>query len=429
MQILFLNNKFKIILLISILIIVFYRSPYIFLNGRFVAEEGSFWFRNAFIFGPIKGLTQIFFGSAYINIWPNISSVFASLVPLEYSPLVTVYFAFVVQLYLFIYIIFSQSDFLITNFDKLFLSLIVLLSPPMVPAVWLNTLTSQVYFTILSILIFFQKDNVNNFFTKSSPVILLISGLSSMPTCILSPFFIYKYFKNKNRSNFYNSIAITFSTVCQSFVYIYVKINSLELAGIQLRYNISLEKISNYTYNVLIKSFLGRDLTQTLFYKFLNFINLYILSFFIIILMLFFFKFIFKKIRKDKTLLSLVLFFLIQTCLAIYAAKLDQVQSRYAVIPGVLLIFIIYRIFQISFGALKFFTFSLIMLSLITGSYEYKLNNKYSHYLTCINCPDWKTEVAKWKKDPTYALKIWTYPGKTMYLHPKLYTHAHLGYP
>ena len=341
----------------------------------------------------------------------------------------TVYFAFVVQLYLFIYIIFSQSDFLITNFDKLFLSLIVLLSPPMVPAVWLNTLTSQVYFTILSILIFFQKDNVNNFFTKSSPVILLISGLSSMPTCILSPFFIYKYFKNKNRSNFYNSIAITFSTVCQSFVYIYVKINSLELAGSQLRYNISLEKISNYTYNVLIKSFLGRDLTQTLFYKFLNFINLYILSFFIIILMLFFFKFIFKKIRKDKTLLSLVLFFLIQTCLAIYAAKLDQVQSRYAVIPGVLLIFIIYRIFQISFGALKFFTFSLIMLSLITGSYEYKLNNKYSHYLTCINCPDWKTEVAKWKKDPTYALKIWTYPGKTMYLHPKLYTHAHLGYP
>ena len=38
-------------------------------------------------------------------------------------------------------------------------------------------------------------------------------------------------------------------------------------------------------------------------------------------------------------------------------------------------------------------------------------------------------EVAKWKKDPTYALKIWMYPGKTMYLHPILFTHSHLGYP
>jgi hypothetical protein len=38
----YLNKNFKIILLFSILLIVFYRSPYIFLNGRFIAEEGQF---------------------------------------------------------------------------------------------------------------------------------------------------------------------------------------------------------------------------------------------------------------------------------------------------------------------------------------------------------------------------------------------------
>ena len=58
MQMLFLNKDFflknyKIIFLLIILILIFYRSPYIFLNGRFVAEEGSFFFKNAYLYGPI----------------------------------------------------------------------------------------------------------------------------------------------------------------------------------------------------------------------------------------------------------------------------------------------------------------------------------------------------------------------------------------
>ena len=166
MPISFLNKNFKTILLLIILILVFYRSPYIFLNGRFVAEEGSVWFRNSYLFGPVVGFTQVFWGSGYFNLWANISSVFATYVPINYSPLVTVYFAFAVQLYLFIFIIFSKSNLIITNIDKILVSLVVLLSPVMVAEVWLNTLTSQVYFTILTILIYFQKDVVNSIFNK-----------------------------------------------------------------------------------------------------------------------------------------------------------------------------------------------------------------------------------------------------------------------
>ena len=228
MQISFLNKNFKTILLFTILILVFYRSPHIFLNGRFVGEEGSFWFRNSYLFGPIVGLTQVFWGSGYFNLWANISSVIASFVPLNYSPLVTVYFAFAVQLYLFIFIIFSKSDFIITNIDKVLISLIVLLSPCMVAEVWLNTLTSQVYFTILTILIYFQKDVSNSIFNKLSPIIVLISGLSSILPCVLSPFFIYKYFNNKIKLNLYNLFAIVIATIFQSIIYLYAKINNLD---------------------------------------------------------------------------------------------------------------------------------------------------------------------------------------------------------
>ena len=83
MLISFLNKNFKIIFLLILLILIFYRSPYILTNGRFIAEEGSFWFRNAYLDGPLAGITQIFWGSGYLNLWANIASVFATFVPIK----------------------------------------------------------------------------------------------------------------------------------------------------------------------------------------------------------------------------------------------------------------------------------------------------------------------------------------------------------
>ena len=90
----YLIKNYKIILLLAIILLAFYRSPYIFLNGRFVAEEGSFFFKNAYLYGPIYGLSQILFGNGYFNLWANVSYVFATFLPLKYAPFGTVYMAF-----------------------------------------------------------------------------------------------------------------------------------------------------------------------------------------------------------------------------------------------------------------------------------------------------------------------------------------------
>ena len=423
MQTLFLNKKFflknyKIILLIFFLLLIFYRSPYIFINGRFVAEEGSFWFRNAYFFGPIKGLTQIFFGSGYLNLWANISSVVASFLPLEFSPFGTVYMAFSVQLFLLIYIIFSESNFLKSGYDKFFICLITLVTPPMVAEVWLNTLTSQVYFSMITILIYFQKNSFENFFNKLSPIILLISGLTSLIPCVLFPFFFYKWHVQKNYSNLLNLFTLGFATTLQLFIFIFIKINNLELAGSNLRYEISFEKIISYFYNVIVKTFLGRDLTQTTFYKFFDLSHLsFVISLLVVLfLFLFFLRFFFKKIKDDKILKFLILFLIIQSLFVIYAGKDHQVQGRFALIPGILLLFSTYRFLQITKGVTKIIFSSFLLISLTTGFYEYKINNKYKHFLECFNCPIWKDEVRNWKMDNNYELKIWNYPGKTMKL-------------
>ena len=110
------KNNYKIILFIIIILLALFKSPFIFLNGRFVAEEGSYWFYNSYFNGPISGFFQIFLESGYFNLWPNIASVFATFVPLEFSPYVTVYFAFLVKIYLFSFIIFQNSIFFKNKF-------------------------------------------------------------------------------------------------------------------------------------------------------------------------------------------------------------------------------------------------------------------------------------------------------------------------
>ena len=109
-------------------------------------------------------------------------------------------------------------------------------------------------------------------------------------------------------------------------------------------------------------------------------------------------------------------FFIIQSVLAIYAAKFESVQGRYAVVPGILLLFVTYKTYQVTDKWSKNLCAILIFLSLLTGAYEFKTNNIYSHFLICRNCPEWKNEVKKWRQDNSYNIKIWDYPRKFMTL-------------
>ena len=416
---LFLNKNYKLLFFSFLCLLIFYRSPYIFLNGRFIAEEGQWWFNNVFINGSLSGFTYIYWGSNYFNFWANISSVVASLFPLEYAPLGTVYMALFVKLYLLIYILYSESNFLVKNVDKIIISLLIILAPTMTSTIWLNTLVSQIYFSIFVILIFFQKTNTNNFFNKSSIIILFISGMTSLISCIFTPFFFFKYLAKKNKENFISFLSLLIPTFIQSSIFIYSNLNEL---SDQNRFLLTSDKFLNFIYNAYAKSFLGTDLTKFIFFNIFQENKLIIL----IVISIFIFGFtflVFKNNFKDKTLAYLILFFVVQSILAISASKFDQVQGRYATIPSVLLLFCVYRFYQINKNYFRYICLSLIISTLLIGFFEYKINNKYPQLLSCLeNCPNWKEEVKKWREDNNYELKIWDYPRKKMSLNklPKL---------
>ena len=414
---LYLKKNFRIIFILFLILLIFYRSPYIFLNGRFIAEEGSWWFSNVFANGPLSGLFYIYWGSSYFNFWANISSVLAYFFPLEMAPLITVYMALIVKFYMFLYIFYSQSKFLKNNFDKSIISLILLLAPTMTSTIWLNTLVSQVYFSIIVILIFFQKENSSSFIDKFSNVILFIAGMTSILACFFTPFFLYKYFKNKNKYYFFRFISSFVPFVFQLIIFVYSNFTNLTDEN---RFFLSINKLVNFLYNVPIKSIFGTDLSKIIFYDFLNSnMIIAVLCVLIVLILLSYVTYNILKEYKDEVLLYLIIFFIFQSIFAIYSSKYDQVQGRYAVIPSVLFLLFIYRLFQINRN-FKIIFFIMIISSISLGFFEYRINNKYPQLLNCLdNCPIWKEEVDKWRLNNDYVLKIWDYPRKTMTLKKK----------
>ena len=407
--------KLKLFSFLALLIIIFYRSPYILLNSRFVSEEGYVFFRNSFLEGPVYGLFQIFWNTGYFNLWANIGSVLALIPPIEYAPFATVYLSLFLKLFIIYYILNSSSSLLINIYYKVIASFIVILSPPIVPEIWLNTLNSQSFFGILTILIFFQNNEDQKLIHKTSPYVLFIGGMSALYTCVLSPFFLVKYLLTKNKNDFKNFIFISFATLVQFSIVVYTKLNNMIF---DVRFQPSIEKLINYCYNVIVKSILGRETSQYLIGNLYN-INTYILLIiflFFIFFIIYLFVFLTKK-EKDNTLIFLLLFFVTESLLVFIGSWGSEVQGRYAVVPGVILLFIFLRLLQYNQKIIKIISMSVIFFSLMAGSYEFKHNTKYPSFLICMGCPHWKEEIKQWKKDKNYTIKIWNYPGKEMSLY------------
>ena len=185
----------------------------------------------------------------------------------------------------------------------------------------------------------------------------------------------------------------------------------------------------NYVYNILAKPILGRQITHFLWNDAillipgLNYLYLFILIF--LCLMIFMFKNyknLYEIIIKNKVLAYLIYIFFSISILVLVGAAGNYVGGRYAVIPGVILLLILLHLaFEFQGKKTKLFFIILISISLISGINEFRPptkndKNQYIRYLDCINCPDWKSEVKKWKNDNTYTIGIWPYPKKTMNL-------------
>jgi len=428
----FFKDKLYKVFFIFLIFFAYYRSPYIFNNGRFFSLDLTYYFA-ALSLSFFDAITYIDYAARYINLISNISALISSkLFELDNAQFVSVYLSLLIYSIIFYLILFKESYLFKRKYQKFLGAFIVLIAPVMSFEIWLNAINLQVYLGILTFVILFLKDqNKNILFYFIS---IAISGLSGVYACIFMPFFFLKFINIRNNFNLICFLSITVCTFIQlAIIYTSLGISLLDESNTALTFskyeNISFaykfEAIS-FAYNVIIRSFFGSSFPIYLASFFnmdlqaaLNNENvrnfLFLFSVLIIILSFVFFVIATVSIKdyNDKLIyLILIFLFFITSFVIIFGGVSMNLQGRYAALTGTILIFSFLHLSRVSsFNFMKSLSIILVIFTIISGVYDFRYE-KFIYYLDCINCPDWSEEVRKYKLDKNYILKNWPYHGK-----------------
>ena len=422
------SNKSKIIFFLIIILISFYRSPYIFLEGRFFGEEGELWFKSAYENNFFKHFSYFAEIAGYYNLIVNLLTELSTYVPLIYAPLVTVYGSFIIILIPILLILFKDSYLFKNDKQKFVGCLIFFITYPHVPEIWLNSVNSQIYLFFISLLILYLKpsDKKNKILMSS---LLFLSGMSGIYSCSLTPLYLLKYYFTKTKNDLINSIILVFCSITQLSLIIYSKFSGKLYESI-INPSFTIDGIINLIYNFFAKPIIGRQSLHFIYessglqnFGYISMLLIFLSIFVIIFFILLRSKFI-EFFYKDYVLQSLLIFYALIFMIVILGADNFQTSGRYAAIPGVLFLLIIFRIgTNFNSKTIANFFSILLLISIITGFYEFRPNvkNIYSNHhslknLDCLNCPNWQEEVKRFREDNSYQLKIWPYDNKAMQL-------------
>ena len=380
------KNSYSLIFFLFIFVLIFYRGPCFLTEGIFQSDEFEF-YKNAKENGLLNGLFYVYPGAGYFKLWTNISTTTASFFSFNDAKLITTYFSLLSYIIIFLLIYNLNSELFINLRYKIFAIFIVLLSPPMTPEIWMGSAHTREYFGILSFILIFYNPQYQSTFNKIIVnIFIFVSGLSSVWAVVLTPVYFIKFIfikSKQNLSSFFSSLAASIIQVLIIFnQYLFV---NLDLDSSQ-RFQIEISKIFNFIYNVPIRSFFGSTIPKFLFLE----SNLYfqkgfdlVVYFLTLILILFT---IFYIIKKKDFILNLIFlsFILISGFSLIGSLYSDFSGGRYAVVPGVILIFLVLRVYTIEKNLLlKFITGFLLFFSVLTGLIEFKYKSPLPHFLNC----------------------------------------------
>ncbi len=374
---------FSVLFFFLISILIIYRGPCFFYEGIFETNEYEF-YKYAKENGFFSGLFFVYKGAYYFKLWTNIANTTASFFEFETAKLITTYFSIIAYYIIFTYIFFFNSNILPTQKEKIFAIFVILFSPGMTPEVWMGSAHIREYFGIFAfVLLFYDPKNDSNLKKFYSNLLIIISILSSVWATVLSPIYFIKFFFKRNKDNLIFFISSFVSSLIQFLIVMnWYFIKSFE----NNRFQIESEKLFSFIYNVPVRSFFGSTIPKFLFEKndihLLPFFNLFIFA-----LSLFFFIFLIIYIikKKDFNLNLIFISFILISCFALFGSMYSTfVGGRYAVVPSVILIFLVLRIFTLEKNfLLKILSGILLLSSLIVGLVEFKYKSPAPNLLSC----------------------------------------------
>jgi len=375
------NKIFFISFCLLLIFLIVFRSPcYFFQEGYWHIEAYPFYkysIDNSFL----KSIFYVYPYASYYELTLNIVSKFGTYFP-NYSTLIDVYFALSIKLGIFFYIFFSDSIIFNEQKYKILVIFLILFSPPMTPEIWLTTLHAKAYFGILSFILIFQKfENLENYKKNIYRFLIIFSGLSSIYASIFAPIYFLRLLITKNKDNFINFLSSLIPLLINFFIFIRFSLLNVN----DDRFSFDIGKIESFSYNILLRPFFGSSIPK-FFHSKLNIENnevIYIAFLLIIIFSVLTLYKIYQK--KDEITLLIFTSFLLQSAFVFIGSLYgDFVGGRYAVIPGIIILILIIRLFQIEKNYIfKIIFGTLILLSIIVGFMEFKYFTPLPDIINC----------------------------------------------
>ncbi|MCZ6672755.1 MAG: hypothetical protein O7C75_07435 [Verrucomicrobia bacterium] len=419
-----LSKNWEWVVLTLAALLVFLRVPRILLEGRFWAEDGVLYFRQAYISGNDLGTFLSSEVGYYSLINRIIGYVSGNWLPLDYAPLLHCWVAFFFLLLPVLILLFSKLPGIETSWQKLLgIGLVLFVTPNL--ETWLSLALSQFHNGLAVALILVSKSDRRwmrwiRYFT------LIVAGLNSPFPCFFVPFFWLIWIINRDSEKLLECILLSVFTLIQAWVVI-----SLPDSGLRPLFL----SLSFLPYALIVKQFLlafggwsfADGHVSELRRIFLE--NYWLFSW---VVPAVYGAIICLIVRyKDKVagfLFFSGIFVLILSVIGDLGMPNPEARiiyldviigGRYFFVPNMLFFLSLLVLSSNERGiwdkAISLTIKGLLVWVIVVGIFNYNPNSKYAEDFFV--GPSWKEEIAKWREDPSYLVHIWPI-RKTLQLPP-----------
>jgi len=420
------RRRERLFWLTLIAVLMVSRAPHLVLDPRFWAEEATMYFSYARQSGVIASLLFISTGyPSYLNISANIpATIAANLAPLSVAPLVTTWWAFLIQLIPFVLVLFGNSRIWVTRPQRLLVSALLLFGPPVVTGeVWLNSTNSQVFCGIIGVILLCERtDGQTRVVVWLYRALLVFCALSGPYTIFLAPAYIVKARLEGTAEAKRHAWMVVTAVLIQAVAHVLTRVG-FPYAPNRLAGGHWGVRLTTMFFNGVVYTIFGYDLGPRIaqelgilrvarqhaesiqFMRLAGWNSLLGLSAIV-------WSLLYRPRRSFDVVLPVALVSLLIPLYFLTAGA----GSRYIVVPGtVLLLAFFSRSLNPSAKLRRRLCGLVIAVSLAAGVAAFwrdvpKVFRPLGHTR---GRPSWSSEVAKWRENRHYRLRIWPYPRQT----------------
>lgn len=405
------------IILLLFIVAVFVRQPGYFLAPQFWVEEGLVYYAHAWNDSAWAAFTLLFAGywSCFENLWALLT---VWLVPMEYAALSFKLGGLLVMLTAPIVILHSRASHWQLPWAKSLGCLIVLLTP-LSDELWVSPLGAKFYFSLTFALLLLEP--VSGLSRRNRILfwaLLVIGALTSPVPCMLTPFFVFKWWLDRSPEN---GRRAGWMAAALLFHLVIMRLPAAGLADRQIEPDL-VGTILVWLHKCILLPLFGSKLAHVSGVQWLlpaverHAAWLPALALAVLVLPAVLVALVWRQTRDPKLLLVLLAsltlgFASLWSAVGEKHLMLHPTWApRYSLTPGILLVLVLLHVALNPAGrslALRYAAGLLVSVSLLSGLWEFRQARFYMAQETT-----WAEESRQWQADPNHELRIWPPPHK-----------------